>query len=118
MSGFVDAEGAVVVSGFVSKPGEIEQVRRDVAAIDGVESGQYDIKVRIWPHCEVIALLKPYRERNLNQNMGLQVTPPTGHSDRFIEGERIIGQPVDRKSVVEGKCVLVRLDLGVRSTIN
>ncbi|HEY9541570.1 MAG TPA: DotU family type IV/VI secretion system protein [Luteimonas sp.] len=94
LSGIVDAEGAVVVSGFVSKPGEIEQVRRDVAAIDGVESGQYDIKVRIWPHCEVIALLKPYRERNLNQNMGLQVTPTTGHSDRFIEGERIIVQLV------------------------
>src|SRR3546814_14341494 len=56
--------------------------------------GQYDIKVRIWPHCEVIALLKPYRERNLNQNMGLQVTPTTGHSDRFIEGERIIVQLV------------------------
>src|SRR3546814_2119101 len=90
LSGIVDAEGAVTVSGLVSKPGEIEQVRRDVAAIDGVESGEYDIKVRIWPHCEVIALLKPYRERNLNQNMGLQVTPTTGHSDRFIEGERII----------------------------
>src|SRR3546814_6070301 len=37
LSGIVDAEGAVVVSGFVSKPGEIEQVRRDVAAIDRSE---------------------------------------------------------------------------------
>src|SRR3546814_11367549 len=51
LSGIVDAEGAVTVSGFVSKPGEIEQVRRDVAAIAGVESGAYAIKVRIWPHC-------------------------------------------------------------------
>lgn len=90
LSASVDTEGAVTVSGFVSKPAEIEQVRRDIAAIDGVESGQYDIRVRIWPHCEVIALLKPYSERNINQNMGLQVTPTTGHSDRFIEGERII----------------------------
>src|SRR3546814_2485590 len=70
LSGIVDAEGAVVVSGFVSKPGEIEQVRRDVAAIDGVESGQHDIKVRNWPHCEVIALVKQIGERTITQKIG------------------------------------------------
>lgn len=90
LSAEVDADGAVTVSGFVSKPEETEQVRRDIDAIDGVNTGRYDIKVRIWPHCEVIALLKPYHERNLNQRMGLQVTPNSGHSDRFIEGEQII----------------------------
>src|SRR3546814_13450499 len=72
----------------------MDQVSLDVAPIDVVESFEYHIKVRIWPHCEVIALLKHYRERNLNQNMGLQVTPTTGHSDRFIEGARIIVQLV------------------------
>src|SRR3546814_19888974 len=72
----------------------MDQVSLDVAPIDVVESFEYHIKVRIWPHCEVIALLKPYRERNLNQNMGLQVTPTTGHSDRFIEGARILVQLV------------------------
>src|SRR3546814_20640353 len=98
LSGIVDAEGAVVVSGFVSKPGEIEQVRRDVAAIDGVESGQYDLKVRIWPHCEVIALLNPYRARNLNQNMGLKINPTTRPSDRLIHSERNICQVVQASS--------------------
>ena len=88
----VDGDGAVAVSGFVSKPEEIEQVRRDIDAIDGVKASRFDVKVRIWPHCEVIALLNPLRERNLDQRMGLQVTPTTGHSDRFIEGERITVQ--------------------------
>lgn len=92
LSATVDGDNAVAVTGFVAKPEEIEQVRRDIAAIDGVERSQVDVKVRIWPHCEVIALLNPYRERNLNQRMGLQVTPTTGHSDRFINGERITVQ--------------------------
>src|SRR3546814_4684618 len=92
---------------------DLEQVRRDVAAIDGVESGQYDIKVRIWPHCEVIALLKPYRERNLNQNMGLQVTPTTGHSDRFIEGERIIVQLVRSEEHTSELQSLMRISYAV-----
>lgn len=86
----VDTDGTVAVAGFVAKPEEIDQVRRGIGAIDGVKSGSYDVKVRIWPHCEVIALLKPYRERNLNERMGLQVTPSSGHSDRFIQDERII----------------------------
>src|SRR3546814_14363965 len=87
LSGIVDAEGAVTVSGFVSKPGEIEQVRRDVAAIDGVESGEYAIKVRIWPHVAVIALLKPYRERTLNHNIATHVTPRA--QQRRVATERL-----------------------------
>lgn len=86
----VDDDGKVTVSGFVARPEEIEQVRRDVRAIDGVKDSSFDVKVRIWPHCEVIALLNPYRERNLDERMGLQVKPTTGHSDRFFNGERII----------------------------
>lgn len=90
--GTVDESGKGAISGYVSTPDDVERVRRDISALDGVASPGFEVKVRIWPHCEAIALLKPYRERNLSQRMGLQVTPTTGHSDRFIEGERIIVQ--------------------------
>lgn len=92
LAGSVGEGKAVMVSGFVSTPDDVERVRRDIAAVSGIGSTTFDLKVRIWPHCEVIALLKPYRERNLSQRRGLQVAPTTGHSDRFIEGERIIVQ--------------------------
>lgn len=86
----VAADNAVKVSGYAATPEDIERIRRDVQAVPGVQSAEFDLAVRIWPHCEAIALLKPYHERNLHQRMGLEVTPTTGHSDRFVEGERII----------------------------
>lgn len=89
LQGRVDGKDAVAVTGFVSKPEDIDQLRRDIGAIEGVKRSSVDVKVRIWPHCEVVALLRPYRERNVNERMGLEVAPTTGHSDRFIEGERI-----------------------------
>jgi len=81
--------GATAVRGFVSRPEDIARVQTDVAAIKGVKTPSFDVQVRIWPHCEVAALLKPYRARNLDRRHGLQVTPTTGHSDRFTEGERV-----------------------------
>ena len=90
LSAMVADNGATAVSGTVSKPEEIEQVRSDVSAIKGVKDPSFDLSVRIWPHCEVVAILKPYRERNLDRRQGLEVRPTTGHSDRFIEGERVM----------------------------
>jgi type IV/VI secretion system ImpK/VasF family protein len=90
LSATVADDGVTAVSGTVSKPEEIEQVRSDVSAIKGVKDSSFDLSVRIWPHCEVVAILKPYRERNLDRRQGLEVRPTTGHSDRFIEGERVM----------------------------
>ncbi|AKC85910.1 DotU family type IV/VI secretion system protein [Pseudoxanthomonas suwonensis] len=86
----VEAGNAVKVSGYAATPEDIERIRRDIQAVPGVKSAEFDLAVRIWPHCEAIALLKPYHERNLHQRMGLEITPTAGHSDRFVEGERII----------------------------
>ena len=90
LAGTVDGDGMVSISGYASTPEDIERIRREIPAIAGVSDAGFDLKLRIWPHCEAIALLKPYRERNLSQRMGLEVTPNTGHSDRFIEGEPIV----------------------------
>ncbi|MEO6800595.1 MAG: DotU/TssL family secretion system protein [Rhodanobacter sp.] len=88
--GTVDANGATTLRGYVSKPVDLERLRNDVGAIKGVTSASYEVKVLIWPHCEVVKLLTPYRERNLDRHDGLAVTPTTGHSDRFVKDEKMI----------------------------
>lgn len=90
LTGTVDANGVTAVRGYVSKPVDLERLRNDVGAIKGVSSASYQVKVLIWPHCEVVKLLTPYRERNLDRHDGLAVTPTTGHSDRFVKDEKMI----------------------------
>jgi len=86
----VDKDGVVAVSGYVSKPVDMERLRGNIGAIDGVKNASYKVKVLIWPHCEVVDLLSPYRQRNLDRHDGLAVTPTTGHSDRFVKDEQVI----------------------------
>lgn len=86
----VGEDGSTRVTGHVSRADDISGVRNAISAIRGVRNPSFDVGLRIWPHCEVVATLKPFRERNLDRRYGLEVTPTTGHSDRFIEGERVI----------------------------
>ncbi|MEO8777042.1 MAG: DotU family type IV/VI secretion system protein [Rhodanobacter sp.] len=90
LTGTVDANGALAMHGYVSKPVDLERLRNDVGAIKGVTSSSYQVKLLIWPHCEVVKLLTPYRQRNLDRHDGLAVTPTTGHSDRFVKDEKMI----------------------------
>jgi hypothetical protein len=48
------------------------------------------LQLRIWPHCEVVKLLESFKARNDDSGQHLAITPSTGHSDRFIEGENVI----------------------------
>ncbi|MEZ0469731.1 DotU family type IV/VI secretion system protein [Luteimonas salinilitoris] len=86
----VGEKGATRVEGFVSRADDVAAVRQRVSAVDGVTSPRFDLQLRIWPHCEVVQMLKPYRERNGDLRYGLSVTPTSGHSDRFLENERVI----------------------------
>lgn len=83
-------EGTVKVDGYVSRADDIAAVRQRVNAVEGVKSSEVNVQLRIWPHCEVVDLLKTYKARNDDGGYGLHVTPSTGHSDRFIEGEKIV----------------------------
>lgn len=84
------APDAVRVTGYVSKPADLERLRSEIAAVKGVKEPSFDVAVRIWPHCEVLAMLKPLRERNQDLHAGLQLTPTTGHSDRFVDREYLV----------------------------
>ena len=82
--------GMVKVSGYVSKADDLPVVKQQIASIEGVKSVEANVQLRIWPHCEVIKILEPYKARNDDSGHNLTVTPTTGHSDRFIEGEKVI----------------------------
>lgn len=86
----VDGEGSVQIRGHVARSQDIARVEQDLRAIEGVNALTMDIGTRIWPHCEVVALLKPYQQRSQENRQGLQVTPTAGHSDLFAEGERVV----------------------------
>lgn len=82
-------KGTVAVTGFVSRADDVAAVRQRIEALEGVKSVDASVQLRIWPHCEVVQILEPYKARNDDANYGLTVTPSTGHSDRFIEGEKV-----------------------------
>jgi type IV/VI secretion system ImpK/VasF family protein len=90
LSARVDADGTVAVSGYVKQAADQERLRTEIGAIRGVKSPSFDVNLRIWPHCKVVALLKPFRERNIDRHDGLEVTPTTGHTDRFLDQEHLV----------------------------
>ena len=84
-----EGEGSVKVTGHVSRADDIAAVKQRVLSVQGVKSADVQVEHRIWPHCEVVEILKAYKARNDDGQYGLTVTPFTGHSERFIEGEKI-----------------------------
>ena len=86
----VEADGSMRVQGFVSRQEDMESVRRDVASIPGVRSPQFQLGLRIWPHCEVYAILKPYQTRNRDKGYGLRVRAPTAVEGRLREGDTVV----------------------------
>ena len=82
--------GSVSVSGYVSRADDLAAVKQRIEAVEGVKQAKADVQLRIWPHCEVVKVLAPYKARNADAGFGLAITPSTGHSDRFIEGENVI----------------------------
>ena len=86
----VDADGSVRVQGFVSKREDMESVQREVASIPGVRATQFQLGLRVWPHCEVYAILKPYQARNRDKGYGLRVRAPSAIEGRLREGDTVV----------------------------
>lgn len=89
LSAQVGADGQVTVHGFVSKPEDIDAVRKEVSAMPGVRSPHFQLGLRIWPHCEVFAILKPYQARNRDKGYGLRIRAPTAVEGRLREGDAV-----------------------------
>ena len=71
LSASVSAAGAAQVRGYVASPEDIQRVRSEISALPGVKSTDVDLALRVWPHCEVVAMLKPYHARNRARQYGL-----------------------------------------------
>jgi type IV/VI secretion system ImpK/VasF family protein len=85
----VGKDGSLRVSGFVSLPADLERVEREVAAIPGADSPTFDVELRVWPHCEVFSILKPYQLRNREKAQGLAIDVPTAGEGRLREGDNV-----------------------------
>jgi type IV/VI secretion system ImpK/VasF family protein len=90
LSATVAPDGQARVRGFVSQAEEIPQVQHDVRAVPGVSAAAFDLQLRIWPHCEVLALLKPFQARNRELALGLAIATPTAPTGRLREGDRVL----------------------------
>lgn len=82
-------KGTVKIGGYVSRADDITGVKQRITSLEGVKTADVQVQLRIWPHCEVVKILEPFQARNKDSGYGLTVTPSTGHSDRFIEGEKV-----------------------------
>jgi hypothetical protein len=84
------ADGVMHVSGFVPVADDIASVEREVRAMPGVGAASFELALRIWPHCEVVAILKPYQARNQEKHQGLKVAAPSAHHGRLREGDPVL----------------------------
>jgi type IV/VI secretion system ImpK/VasF family protein len=94
LSATVGPDGRTRVSGFVSQPGDLPRVANEVSAMPGVQAPRFDIGLRVWPHCEVFAILKPYQARNIEKAYGLDVDAPSAVDGKLREGDTVRVQVV------------------------
>ncbi|RIX73862.1 DotU family type IV/VI secretion system protein [Acidovorax cavernicola] len=90
----IDPDGRPRVTGFVSQRDDLLKVAGDVAGIPGVQAPHFDIGLRVWPHCEVFAILKPSQARNRQKGYGLAVSAPSAREGRLREGDAVRVQVV------------------------
>ena len=89
VTGAVGAFSALHISGFVPLANDVTRVEREVRAMPGMSSATFDLRLRVWPHCEVVAILKPYQTRNRDKTFDLKVTAPSARDGRLREGDAV-----------------------------
>lgn len=83
-------DNTVVLKGHVPTEEEVEHLKQEVARVPGVDRVSADgVEVRIWPYCEVVEILFPYKQVNAEQGYGLHIEP-SGQSEQFKEGEKLV----------------------------
>ncbi|WP_213958101.1 MULTISPECIES: DotU family type IV/VI secretion system protein [unclassified Variovorax] len=88
----VTDSGMAEVRGFVSQAEDLQRVQREVSAVQGVRSTRVELAVRVWPYCEVVAMLKPYQMRNREKQWGLTVYSKTARNGQLREGDPVLLQ--------------------------
>lgn len=92
LSASLGAEGRVRVSGFVASHEDMARLKQDIHALPGVRAADFDLRLRVWPHCEVVALLKPYQRRNREAREPVKLAVSSARDGRVREGDPVIVQ--------------------------
>jgi len=109
LTAYLDVEGKVKVSGFVASPDDMVRIKQDILGLPGVRVADFDLQLRVWPHCEVVALLQPYRQRNREAGTPMRLTVPSAREGRLREGDTVVVQ-VERArdtDAIQVDCYLV-----------
>jgi type IV/VI secretion system ImpK/VasF family protein len=83
-------EGVIRVSGWVPTMEDVARVQREVRALPGVTETSFDLRLRVWPHCEVVEILKPYQARNRELGHGLKVEAASARKGQLREGDPVL----------------------------
>lgn len=83
-------KGGIRVSGYVPTAEDVMRVQREVRELPGVTEASFDLRLRIWPHCEVVEILKPYQGRNRELGHGLKVEAASAHKGLLREGDPVL----------------------------
>jgi len=86
----VAPDGSARISGFVADEAAQARVESDLRVLPGLGPTSFDLHLRAWPLCEVVALLKPYQVRNRDQGLGLAIASPTAARGRLREGDKVL----------------------------
>ncbi len=54
----VSADRSVRIAGYAASPADMAQIRQAVGSIDGIAKLDFAVELRIWPYCEVTAMLQ------------------------------------------------------------
>lgn len=85
-----DPNNIITVSGRVATEDDLARLKQYINAIDGVKQATIaNVKILIWPFCEVTDFLARYYEQNKQQDFNLRIVP-SSRSPRFSEGEYLI----------------------------
>jgi serine/threonine protein kinase len=69
------ADRSVRISGYAASPDDIAQIRHAVGSIKGIAKLDFAVQLRIWPHCEITAMLRKLIARPQRAAASLALLP-------------------------------------------
>ena len=82
----VDDQNRLILQGHL-KPEDLPRLERELAALPGADKITSKVETLIWPYCEVMEILAPFKLGGNNQAMDFG---PKQHTTRYIQGDHLV----------------------------
>lgn len=82
----VDDQNRLILQGHV-KPEDLPRLEREIAALPGADQITSKVETLIWPYCEVMEILAPFKLGSRNQALDFG---PKQHTTRYIQGDNLV----------------------------